>query len=524
MFLKRGRVRHESRSGFLISSLLLAAVLLGCSTVPEGRISLHEKPWIEVKTKHFSLWTDASEQKAIWLANRLESFRFLVEFVLGRKLPESRIPTRMVHFADFKSYSQVAPKGSVGVFFGSMRENLMLSSGQSMATIQHEYVHLLFSADSRYQYPRWYQEGFAEFLGATRFRALDVEIGGLPDRGPPVLEYRGRERVGAIPIWAPIEEILASGVGRKGGEMQKFYQFYPQSWALVHYLYLVNGLTRNSENQVAQYLKAVARGAEIEEAVRASFGMTLGELNARLRAYVAHGRYRPVVLKAKRFEPTQAPTVSVLNPSDVALDMGHIAVRSRHRREARAYYERVLAARPEDGRARVALAMLELPKEPDAEFEALLREQVVKNPQDAYFERTYGDVLNFWATNQEEDAAERKRLARLARKHYVASWKLDDSVPETYAAYGGTYLLEGEETEKALKTLRHAEALLPASVWILSSLAQAHLKLGDEAEARRYALRAYAVPRYGTLLSKKEFEKLEAVLERTGGIPRGQDH
>ena len=49
-----------------------------------------------------------------------------------------------------------------------------------------------------------------------------------------------------------------------------------------------------------------------------------------------------------------------------------------------------------------------------------------------------------------------RKLAALARRHYARSQELDDSLPEAYAMYGATFLLEGEEAERGLEPLQHA--------------------------------------------------------------------
>jgi hypothetical protein len=134
-----------------------------------------------------------------------------------------------------------------------------------------------------------------------------------------------------------------------------------------------------------------------------------------------------------------------------------------------------------------------------------------------------GILLSWHARKEEDDEVRRSALARRAREFYVKSWKLDDSIPETYARYGATFLLEGQDASKGVKTLEHAYALLPNAIPILIWLARAKLEVGEPNEARRLALLAYSAPRYGWILDAGEFEKLEKVLEVTGGLPRDSE-
>jgi tetratricopeptide (TPR) repeat protein len=474
-------------------------------------MKVDERPWIQLETQNIEIWTCVHERTARRLARKLELFRSVTAFVIGGELPKARLPLRMIHFPDVKSYAAFAPPGSAGVYLPSMRANILLSSGKSMHVIQHEYTHFLLDNHADFIYPPWYHEGFSEFLGATRFRGRDVEIGGLPPFGPPRLTYRGRD------VWTPVGELLAAGVG--GHSPKGVRQLYPESWALVHYLYFGRPIGTNGARQVGFYLKRVQRGADIDASVQSTFGITVEELDQELRDYVAASRYKVLIQDVEKFGTIEEPTLTPLAPTDVALQLGELARMHGHEREARHYFDKVLARRPQDADALVGKALLELSDEPDEEVEATLREALAADPEDAGIHLTLGNVLHWWA-RKEEDAGARASLARRARKHYVKSWKLDDRVPETYAQYGATFLLEGEDAEKGLATLRRAHELLPASVSIRSSLAQLHMKLGNEKLARRFALSAYSAPAYGTDMGEEDIEDLEEILESTGGLPR----
>jgi Flp pilus assembly protein TadD len=492
------------------ANAIIAVLLLGCAA--PARMTMDERPWIELETQNIAIWTCAHERTAKRLARNLELFRSVSEFVIGKELPKARLPLRMVHFPDVRSYAPFAPPGSAGVYLSSMREDILLSSGTSMHVIQHEYTHFLLENHSDFIYPPWYHEGFAEFLGATRFRGHDVEIGGTTAFGPPRLTNRGRD------AWTHVRELLAFGVGGHSGEDVR--QRYPQSWALVHYLYFGRGDGTNGARQVGRYLRLVQEGADIDSAVESAFGMTVEQLDQQLRDYVATNRYKAVIAEVEKFGTIEDPAVTPLDPVDVALQLGKLALRQGNEQVARNYFDKVLAERPRDPGALVGNALLKLSEEPDAEIEAKFREALAANPDDARTHLLFGNLLRWWASREEEDAAARADLARRARKHYVKSWMLDDRVPETYARYGATFLLDGEDAAKGLETLQHAHAMLPASVQIRSALAQVHMKMGDEEVARRLALSAYSSPFYGTNMSEEDIEDLEEVLESTGGLPR----
>jgi hypothetical protein len=500
--------------------------LLGCAS--PVHTALYDSPWIEVRTANLTLWTNVHERMARRLARNLELFRSVVEYVIGQPLPRARLPLRMIHFGDVDTYSQFAPPGSAGVYLPSMRENVLLSTGSQMHVIQHEYTHFLLDNHSSLVYPPWYHEGFAEFLGATRHRALDVEVGGVSPLGPPLLAFRGRD------VWTPVHELLAFGVG--GHDDAPVTQLYQESWALVHYLYFGRGTDANGARQVGRYLRAIEQGQDIADAVESAFGVTVAELDRRLQDYVEANRYQVLILNAETFGAQPEPVVKPLDTLDVAVQLGELAAteatsrRQQHEwggrhqtpeRMAHQYFDEVLAARPGDDRARVGKARLAVSANPDPEIEATLEQALASDPN-AWTHLMYGNVLLEWASGAADPAA-RARLAQRAREQYVASSELDASIPEPHARYGQTFLLEGQRAGDGLDALERAHSLLPASVEIMSLLAHMHQKLGDAAQARRFALAAYSTPRYGSGLTREDVDGLRSILESTGGVPRGGD-
>lgn len=83
-----------------------------------------------------------------------------------------------------------------------------------------------------------------------------------------------------------------------------------------------------------------------------------------------------------------------------------------------------------------------------------------------------------------QEARERRHLLRAARRAYAKSFRLDPSIPETYAMYGSTFLVEGEDPARGIETLEHAHALLRSNLAIKLLLARAYVGVGRLGEAR----------------------------------------
>ena len=479
----------------------LIFVLLLCANCA-GPGTAHKRAWIEVRTPHFTIWSAQSERATLGLARDLELFRSVVEFVVGRPLPTSPVPIRVYAFDTATSYRAFAPPQSTGVFKQTMRQNvILLAPARRYAThvIQHEYVHFLLQNHEDFVYPAWYHEGFAEFLATAQLERQDVEIG-----APPSGLWGLR-----MATWVPLEELLAL----QGGADVSVTALYGQSWAFVHYLNFGRGGKGNATRELTRFFRARERGVGVEDAVESAFGISVDQLDAELRKYVKKRRYSSLVAGIETFDLGASPTVRALSRAEVATGLGELSFLGGRTELGFQYFQDALLVEPAHSRARLGLANAHALagrwKEAEVEYGALLE----TDPDDATTHLDYGNFLH-WQAMAVEDAAERAPLARRARSHYVKSWKLDDSVPETYAGYGATFLLEGQRTEKGLKTLRHAHEMRPSSLDIRIDLALAYHALGRSEEARRLLITTL-----GYIHDEAERKQVEEVLAETGGVP-----
>ncbi len=133
-------------------------------------------------------------------------------------------------------------------------------------------------------------------------------------------------------------------------------------------------------------------------------------------------------------------------------------------------------------------------------------------PEDPYCRQ---DVAEFWHDRAEhsEDKETKDSNLELARTHYVAAWKLNDRMPETYYKFGETHSMAGNYT-KALDAYQNAESLLPSDLNIQINLAETYLQLGMTTEAKRTAESVLAWSRHrGGGLVERATEILRQVSE-----------
>lgn len=462
-------------------TILLGAALgmLGCATE-----TLQAHPWFEARTPNFVILSSMPKADVLELARDLETFRSVVEFATAEEIPPSRVPLRVYAFDGPGTYRYFkADNQTEGYFASTMRQSTIVLGGRSAPVeagriLQHEYVHFLLRNRGHYAYPPWYDEGFADFLSTVEVGEDGVDIG-LPLRH----RVSTLSRVG----WIHVGRVLAlrSLDGMRESQMAAFYA---ESWALVHYLnFRRKGKGANTREELTRYLRELRAGTPDEQAVLRAFGVGSRTLNSRLREYVEVARYPYVTASLEGFDRGAEPKLRVPTSTEIASELGWLSIAIGKYQQAERQYLAALAGKPGDARALAGLAGALAGQERWEESESCYRKALAAGPDDALVHLDYGNYLHARA-KEETDASVRAQLAQRARKHYVRSWKLDDSIPETYAAYGSTFLLAGQDAARGRKTLERAQEMLPSSREIKIALARLYAKLNRREEARQLVL------------------------------------
>lgn len=235
--------------------------------------------WVEVRSPHFSVVTDAGADRGRELALRFEQMRGVFGTLFQRGHVNLPVPLQVVAFANGRDFHgfvplwQGKPVAVTGLFqSGEDRDFIVLdlSSGESLTAAFHEYAHLLLSGN----YPRtqpWFDEGFAEYFSTIRISQKEVEVG-RPPASAPLLQ-------GAVLL--PVTELFAVGrdsriYNESGGRRTVFYA---ESWLLVRYLFENNKL-----EEAAGYFDLVRnQRLPVAESIRRGFGMEPAQLDRILR-------------------------------------------------------------------------------------------------------------------------------------------------------------------------------------------------------------------------------------------------
>ena len=251
--------------------------------------------WREYTNSHFHALSDAPEPEVLELLGDLERFRAAVQVVTGVRVPVDVPRDIVIVFRNRGEYLDYAPGyyagGHIAKGDGQHPSVMLLPVDQmridSSHVIRHEFVHSLL-VHHEIDFPRWYEEGLAEFLSTVLFEG-DAVVVGLPpkDRFKQSLEVLS------------FEQIMAEGYNPHVRTVQ-YGDPYLQYWFLVDYLLLGS---RARYTQLEDCLRLVHLGTPAVEAFSIAFGMSPQKFwDSELKSYAVNlrsrGRYKKVPIPA----------------------------------------------------------------------------------------------------------------------------------------------------------------------------------------------------------------------------------
>ena len=249
---------------------------------------------IEVRSDNFIISGDVRQKDAEALLKDLELFRKNVFKILGVNGAPEIVPVRVYVAKNEKALKSVIGVGGFGGMY-TMTHNgpaFVLNGkagfrrgGQARHIALHEYTHHIVAAYTELDYPRWYNEGFANYLATFTYKDGTFRVG---DPHQPYA-YSLRQK-----NWMPMTVVLGTmdkypfniGDTSKIGQ-QTQAQFYAQTWLTTHYL-------RNEEKyagKLTDYVKRLNKGERNLPAFKAAMGVSPEEFETELKGYFKKNKY-----------------------------------------------------------------------------------------------------------------------------------------------------------------------------------------------------------------------------------------
>lgn len=284
--------------------------LLLCLLLPTLSASAGDAPWLEVRTEHFRVITDAGEKNGREAASHFEQMRAAFGIIFGREKINDTVPLQIIAFRNTKEFRQYSPifRGKVvelaGFCIPAQDENFVaidMSLPNSWETVMHEYAHVLLNANYTPTAP-WFDEGFAEFFSSIKVLNAEVQIGGNIPETAALFQGQKLNMQELLEVQHHSETYNQSG--------QRRDMFYVESWLFVHYLFDTRQITKAGQYFTLTNNKRVP----VPEAIQAAFGMSVNQLNDALLDYFRKGKIQ--VIRYKFNQQTAAASQATVRPLD----------------------------------------------------------------------------------------------------------------------------------------------------------------------------------------------------------------
>jgi tetratricopeptide (TPR) repeat protein len=255
--------------------------LVTCLSIGFSTLALHaEDKWIEVKSAHFTVLSNAGQSSARTLAWQLEQIRGAVAALWPWAHVDPDRPLTVIGVRDEPSMKALVPQywesrgglrpASVWMS-GPDQYYLAIRADQGVEetltvnphiTAYYSYVSLILQQSVEHDLPLWFSRGLAGVLSNTIVRETDLLL------GPPIPWHVERLREGVrLPLPAMLK-VTRSSPEFTGGE--QLARFDAQAWALVHFLMFgENGVRWPALDKFA---KLASSGVDADVAFRESLG------------------------------------------------------------------------------------------------------------------------------------------------------------------------------------------------------------------------------------------------------------
>jgi tetratricopeptide (TPR) repeat protein len=316
--------------------------------------------WVEVRSPHFSVVCNSNEKQARRVADQFERMRS----VFHKLFPKIQIDTlgsiTVLAIKDEKDFRALEPaeylaRGQLklgGLFLRGPDKNYTLvrldAEGEHpYAVVYHEYTHLLLSKAE--WMPLWLNEGLAEFYQNTDIREKDVALG---EPSPENLQLLRENRL------LPLATLFAvDHTSPYYHEENKGSIFYGESWALTHYLELMD--YRDKSHRVSDYAQLLAQSVDSVTAATRAFG-DLKQLQSTLESYVRQGSFPYLKMPgATEIDDTAFQTHALAAPQADSVRADFLAY-SERTADARTVLDHILQEDPNNVLAHETMGLLEL--------------------------------------------------------------------------------------------------------------------------------------------------------------------
>ena len=339
-------------------SVVMLGLLLCPSLAPAA-----EPPWLEVRSAHFTIITDAGDKRGREVALRFEQMRAVFVSLLGKEHLNQPVPLTILAFKNDKSYYQLAPMRQgqpidvPGFYLPGEDQDfiaLNLLEPEPWRAVAHDLAHVWLNTN----YPPaqgWFDEGLAEYFSSIRVDNKQVEIGGDPElrtsatpdqrRVPPnTPPSKSLTELLGAQDWIAIPDVFAMKHDPSGlNEDTQHTQFYAESWMVMHYL-----LHEKKLPETGTYFDLVLnQHVSVADAIQKAYGISAAQLEQLVKSYFHSLTALPTALDASRQNARADAPQPYSFPALVSPDDSAITAKAFPEADAQALYAGVQTRIPE---------------------------------------------------------------------------------------------------------------------------------------------------------------------------------
>ena len=455
-------------SRFLVALVLVVTVCAPARGDDEP-VPLAQRAWLDVSSENFRIFSVLGEERTVELLRHLEVMRASLDDPLSEPTYHAQIPTIILAVDRHDDYVSIgAPDYSAGYFYSNMRENAILiedsNDSSGIQVILHEYAHYLNKQSGRIRYPRWFEEGNAEYLSHSRVREQAFEYGMAAKRHLSVLNFMS---------WSPFADILERDATSSLGD-EEAALFYGQSWLLVHYLRSLPGADQTLDRSLRTYARLASDGTSATRAFEQAFGVELEQFERDLLQYYLNKSFASRIVPVNTALPGFVPRANKLTTAETQLALAQMALRFDNIDAAEEWFTGSLA---DDELRAHAEAGLGLVMGRRGDFDAATAHFEKAIYLMAWDFRIWMDYAQYWAQQLSSayDRKSRQRIASRLIESLESALTISEATPELNSLMGFAYLANGEDVREAIEFLEAAAAAAPHDQASRLLLAQAYL-------------------------------------------------
>ena len=426
-----------------------------------------EPQWVEVRSPHFSVVTDAGEKRGRDAAMRFEQMRAVFGKLMTASNVNLPVPLQIVAFRNTKEMRQFTPLWNgkpvqdSGLFEGNSDRTFILldmSTLDPWKVVFHEYAHQLLNGNVTGRLDPWFEEGFAEYFSRIEVDSKEARVGKMPDETYMILQQNGMMKVADL-----LRVQQNSSIYNESGDHRTV--FYAESSLLVHYLFDNRLLPK-----LQTYFDSVlTRKIPVQDAIPQAFGMNAEQFDKALATYLRLGQFRYYPFPTPSDIVSSNYTVTPLDSSDSAAVLADAHLHSPdYLEKSIAEFQQILKTDPSHAAACRGLGFAYLQKRDYAQAREYFQRAAQADSKDPRVH--YYAAMLMSRQNNFTDASELPAMTR----ELETAIALDPSFADSYMLLAFAQAASGDPA-KGVATMQHAVALSPQNENYLYDLAQMYL-------------------------------------------------